>query len=165
MEIDRQIAGWILAASLLSVLPEEMAMAQSEDEIRARNEATVEAAFEAWQNGTGTPYDLLADDVVWTIVGDSLVSRAYASREEFLSKVIRPFGARMSSGLVPTIRDIYSDGDTVIVFFDAAGKARDGKPYRNTYAWFLELEDDQIVKATAFFDSIAFNDLWQRVKP
>jgi hypothetical protein len=27
------------------------------------------------------------------------------------------------------------------------------------------LRDDKIVKATAFFDSIAFNDFWQRVTP
>jgi hypothetical protein len=26
---------------------------------------------------------------------------------------------------------------TVIVFFDASGTARDGRPYANTYAWFL----------------------------
>jgi ketosteroid isomerase-like protein len=71
----------------------------------------------------------------------------------------------MSTRLVPTIRNVYADGDTVIVFFDAAGTARDGKPYRNTYAWFLDLRDDKIVNASAFFDSIAFNEFWQRVMP
>jgi uncharacterized protein len=50
----------------------------------------------------------------------------------------------MSTRLVPTIRNVYADGDTVIVFFDAAGTARDGKPYRNTYAWFLDLRDDKM---------------------
>jgi ketosteroid isomerase-like protein len=71
----------------------------------------------------------------------------------------------MSGRLIPTIRDIYADGDTVIVFFDAEGTARDDVPYRNTYSWFLQLRDGQIVKASAFFDSIAFNDLWRRVAP
>ena len=72
---------------------------------------------------------------------------------------------RMSRGLQPSIRDIYADGDTVIVFFDAAGTASDGQPYTNTYAWFLNMADGKIVEAFAFFDSIAFNDLWQRVSP
>ncbi len=27
------------------------------------------------------------------------------------------------------------------------------------------LRDDKIVNASAFFDSLAFNDLWQRVTP
>ena len=46
-----------------------------------------------------------------------------------------------------------------------AGTAKDGKPYVNTYAWFLDMRDGKIVKASAFFDSIAFNDLWTRVQP
>ena len=41
----------------------------------------------------------------------------------------------------------------------------DGQPYDNTYTWYLTLRDSQIVAAVAFFDSIEFNDLWQRVQP
>lgn len=71
----------------------------------------------------------------------------------------------MSTRLIPTIRNVYADGDTVIVFFDAEGTARDGKPYRNTYTWYLQLRGKQIVKASAFYDSVAFNDFWERVTP
>ena len=82
-----------------------------------------------------------------------------------MREVIRPFNARMQEPLKPTIRRIYTDGDTVIVFFDARGTARDGKPYVNTYAWFLELRNERIVNASAFFDSIEFNEFWSRVTP
>ncbi|WP_249730038.1 MULTISPECIES: nuclear transport factor 2 family protein [unclassified Chelatococcus] len=129
------------------------------------NKAIVQRAFDAWAAGTGSPYDLLADNVTWTIAGNSLASKTYPSREAFLNGVIRPFVARMSVGLKPAIKDIYTDGDTVIIHFDAAGTAKDGKPYVNTYAWFLDMDGGKIVKATAFYDSIAFNDLWTRVEP
>ncbi|MEK1889666.1 MAG: nuclear transport factor 2 family protein [Phyllobacterium sp.] len=125
------------------------------------NRARVKQAFDAWAAGTGSPYDLLAADAEWTITGNSAASKTYPGREAFINEVIKPFNARMSVGLKPTIRNMYADGDTVIVFFDAAGTAKDGKPYKNTYAWFLELQDGKIVKATAFFDSIAFNELWK----
>jgi uncharacterized protein len=154
----------ILALRLLLILPAGTAMALTENP-EARNQAIVQAGFDAWSNGTGSPYDALADDATWEIVGNSLASRIYASKEEFLRDVIRPFNARMARRLIPTIRKIYADGDTVIVFFDAEGVARDGKPYRNTYSWYLDLRDGKIVKASAFFDSIAFNELWQRVTP
>jgi ketosteroid isomerase-like protein len=71
----------------------------------------------------------------------------------------------MSVPLQPEVRQLYADGDTVIVFFDARGTARDGKPYVNTYAWFLTVRDDKVVKAVAFFDSTEFNEVWTRVSP
>ena len=131
----------------------------------ARNRAIVEASLRAWADGTGSPYDLLADDATWTIVGRSAASKTYQGREAFMREVIRPFNARMSAPLKPTIRRIYTDGDTVIAFFDANGTAVDGKPYTNTYAWFLEMSDGRIVVAHAFFDSVEFNELWTRVAP
>lgn len=131
----------------------------------ARNKATVERSFNAWRDGTGSPYDLLAETASWTIVGRSAASRTYSSREAFMRDVIRPFNARMSVPLRPDMRQLYADGDTVIVFFDATGVARDGKPYTNTYAWFLTMRDDKVVEAFAFFDSVAFNELWGRVAP
>jgi ketosteroid isomerase-like protein len=130
-----------------------------------RNKSLVEASFKAWANGTGSPYDLLADNATWTIVGRSAASKAYESKEAFMRDVIRPFNARMRDPLKPSIRRIYADGNTVIVFFDARGTARDGKPYVNTYAWFLELKDGKVIAASAFFDSLEFNDLWSRVSP
>jgi ketosteroid isomerase-like protein len=95
----------------------------------------------------------------------TLSTSTYQGRETFIREVIRPFNARMSVPLKPAIRHIYSDGDTVIAFFDAKGTARDGRPYTNTYAWFLEMRDGRIVAAFAFFDSLEFNELWTRVAP
>ena len=131
----------------------------------SRNKTTIEGSFNAWRDGTGGPFDLLEETATWTIVGRSIVSKTYDSREAFMRDVIRPFNARMSAPLRPEVRNLYGDGDTVIVFFDAQGTARDGKPYANTYAWFLTMRDDKVVKAIAFFDALEFNDFWTRVKP
>ena len=108
---------------------------------------------------------LLADDARWTIEGNSVASKTYPTKEDFMREVIRPFNARMQSPLKPVIRNLYADHDTVVVFFDARGIARDGQPYANTYAWFLDMQAGRIIRAFAFFDAIEFNDLWGRVKP
>jgi uncharacterized protein len=129
------------------------------------NRELIARSFEAWRAGTGGPYDLLTPDASWTITGRSLAAKTYPTREAFMSEVIRPFNARMRSRLVPAVRQLYADGDTVVAFFDASGTAHDGRPYDNTYAWILEIKDGQIVRAHAFFDSIAFDDLWRRVQP
>ena len=143
----------------------DSAMAQSTNDIETSNKAAVQAKFEAWSAGTGSPFELLADDATWTITGRSIASKTYPNKEAFMNEVIRPFNARMSVGLKPTIRSIHADGEAVVIFFDANGTARDGKPYVNTYAWFFDMRGGKVVKASAFFDSIEFNELWQRVMP
>ena len=129
------------------------------------NKAVVRESFERWRSGSGGPFELLADDVRWTIVGSSPLSRTYAGKEQFMAEVIGPFNARMKEPLKPTIRDIHADGDTVIVHFDAESVVVDGKPYRNTYAWFMRMKDGRVDKVTAFFDTRLFDDMWTRVEP
>jgi uncharacterized protein len=152
----------LIAASLIfaSAAMPAQATPSAED-----NRALIARSFDAWRDGSGGPYDLLADDAVWTITGNSLAAKTYPSREAFMGEVIRPFNARMKTRLVPTMRHLYAEGNTVIAFFDAKGETRDGQTYANTYAWFLEMKDGRIVRAHAFFDSIAFDAFWRRVKP
>lgn len=130
-----------------------------------RNRAAITRGLQAWADGTGSPYDLLADDARWTITGNSRAARTYEGKEAFLREVIRPFNARMRDRLIPSVHRLYAEGDTVIAHFDAKGVARDGKPYVNSYVWILRMRGERIVEAHAYFDAIAFDDLWTRVEP
>jgi uncharacterized protein len=129
------------------------------------NKAVVQASFDRWKSGTGGPFELLAADAEWTIVGSSPLSKTYRSKQEFIDEVINPFNARMSKPLAPTVRGLYADGDMVIIFFDGEATARDGQPYRNTYTWYFQMRDAQVVKAIAFFDTREFDEFWNRVSP
>jgi ketosteroid isomerase-like protein len=140
-------------------------MGKLRSQAETRNLELVQAGFEKWKTGTGGPFDLLAPTAQWTIVGNSAVSKVYRSKAEFMKEVIGPFNARLSSPLVPSMRALYADDDTVIALFDASATARDGRPYRNTYSWYMRMHEGQIVEATAFFDSVEFNDFWARVAP
>ena len=140
-------------------------MTHDANSIEARNKELIRTAFEKWVAGTGGVFDLLAEDAQWTIVGNSPMSRTYHSKKEFMDEVIMPFGGRMAQRFVPRVRGIYGDGDMVIAFFDGEGTALDGKPYRNTYTWYMRIRDGKIFEAVAFFDTIEFTDFWTRVKP
>lgn len=138
------------------------------DSLAAVNREIVRRAFEAWQQGTAPITDLFAEHMVWRAEGHSAASREYTSRQEFTDEVLVPFGARFSRGELfrpYRIRSIHADGDTVVVVRDGRGVANDGLPYQNSYAWILRLEDGAVVDGTAFYDSIAFNELWDRVTP
>jgi uncharacterized protein len=130
------------------------------------NREIAEGAFREWQDGTGHITDLLAHDLTWTIVGRSRASKTYESKEQFVGEVLAPFGARFSEPFRPVaIRGVYADGDTVVVVWDGEGTRLDGKPYENTYAWIMRFRGGLVVEATAFYDSIAFNELWDEVAP
>jgi len=137
----------------------------AQDDVESKNRRAVQTGFDNWRRGIGSVFDLLASDAKWTIVGNSTVSGIYHSRRDFMDQVVLPFNERLSTPLVPTVRGIYTDGDMVIVLWDGAAMARDGKSYENTYSWYLQMKNGKIVSATAFDDSIAFNDLWKRVRP
>ncbi|MBD2095094.1 nuclear transport factor 2 family protein [Trichocoleus sp. FACHB-591] len=157
-------AGYFFVAVILACLMGPPSMHASETKPEA-NKQLIQASFDRWRAGTGGPFELLAVDATWTITGKSLAAKEYASRDEFLDTVIKPFNARLTKPLSPTIRSLYTEGDTVIVLFDGEATAVDGKPYRNTYAWFMEMRDGKIVNVTAFFDSITFDEFWRRVPP
>ncbi len=132
------------------------------------NRETIRAAFDAWQRGSGAITQVFAPDMVWHIEGRSAVAGTYRDRRSFVSQVLEPFGARFERGepFRPlALRSIVADGDAVVVVWDGRGVANDGRPYENSYAWVMRLAGGFVVEGTAFFDSIAFDELWTRVQP
>jgi uncharacterized protein len=143
-------------------------MTETLDARTEANRQTIRQAFEAWRQGTGAITDVFAPEMVWRIEGHSLASKEYGDKQQFIDEVLAPFGARFTSSdpFRPiAIRSVHADGDTVIVLWDGRGTAKDGRPYENSYVWFMKLRDGKVIDGTAFYDSISFNDLWTRVQP
>ena len=135
---------------------------------RDTNRRLVTTAFDAWQQGHGTITELFHPEMTWRIEGHSAASREYDSAEHFIADVLEPFGARFAGGepFRPVrVRSVIADDDTVVVVWDGHGVANDGNPYDNSYAWIMRLRQGKVVDGTAFYDSISFNDLWERVPP
>lgn len=129
------------------------------------NRKTIRRAFVAWRDEGAPVTDVFAPEMTWRIEGRSVVAGDYANRQEFIDRVLAPFGARFAEGerFRPVrIHALCADGDTVIVRWDGHGVANDGIPYDNSYAWFMTLRDGLVVDGTAYFDSIAFDELWRR---
>jgi ketosteroid isomerase-like protein len=133
--------------------------------VEINNRALVRKACDAWKEGTGTPYDLLAEDMTWTIVGKTVVPVRYTSKASFIEEVMKPFASRIDGRLTPTVHAIYAEGTRVVLWADVDGVAIDGKPYHNSYSWFLELQENEVTRVVAFVDVDAFNELFERITP
>lgn len=131
---------------------------------------TVTAAFDDWAAGRGHVSRIFADDMTWEIVGRSAASGRYGSKQAFTDEVLAPFARRFGT-IDPfrpvAIRGIHADEttDTVVVLWDGRGTTTAGTTYENTYAWVMRLRDGLVVDGTAFFDSVAFDELWVGVEP
>ena len=151
-----------LAATALLLLPMSApARAQSAATIEARNTGTVRAAFAAWRAGSGTVFDLLDANVEWQVAGNSPVSGRYSGREAFLAEAVQPITARLSTPISPDVKHVIAQGDAVVVIWDGVATAQDGSPYRNSYAWHMQLRDDRIVRVIAFLDTWTLDQLMQ----
>ena len=139
---------WFVVGMVLVLAAKTTTVAQADME--EKNRRAIQTSFDNWRRGAGGgTFDLLASDVKWTIVGRSTVAGIYHSRRDFMDQVTIPFNSRLSIPLVPTVRGLYADGDMVIVLWDGAAMARDGKSYENTYSWYLKMRDGKIISATA----------------
>ena len=129
----------------------------------AHNKAIIKQGFDNWAHNTGSFFDLLADNVQWTITGSTPFSKTYTNKKQFMDEVINPLNDRLSKRIVPTITNIYADGDEVIVLWDGKATAADGKPYNAAYSWNMQLKNGKIIKVVAFLDGIEFADIMSRI--
>jgi ketosteroid isomerase-like protein len=134
------------------------------------NRDIVTAAFDDWATGRGHVRRIFAPDMTWEIVGRSAAAGRYSSARQFADEVLTPFGRRFGTDdpfRPVAIRGVYVDdaADAVIVLWDGRGTTLEGTVYENTYAWVMRLDGGLVVDATAFFDSIAFDELWSTVAP
>ena len=152
----------ILLWGLLNV---EYALASSDASITQRNKQFIAQAFQQWADGGGTFFqDVLSTDVIWTIKGTGPAAGIYRGRDAFLEQAVAPFAARLSSFVKPTVNNIWADGNDVIVYWDVAGVAKDGKPYNNSFVWIFKMEYLRATEVIAFLDLGQYEDVINRVQ-
>lgn len=138
--------------------------AQKYSKQEAANRKLVTAGFESWRNGTGSFFDLLAEDVQWEITGSTPYSKTYTSKKQLMDEVLTPLNKKLKVKIKPTVRHIYTDGDMVIALWDGEALALDDKPYRSSYSWYMRMQNGRITQVTAFLDGIEFADIMKRIQ-
>lgn len=128
---------------------QDMKTAQSNKELVAKS-------FENWIARSGTPFDLLADNVQWTIAGSSKQAKAYTSKKQLIEEVLDPLNARLSKRITPEVKGIYADGNMVVVLWKSSAQTNNGHPYNGEYAWFMEFQDGKVIQVKAFLDNQKF---------
>ena len=127
------------------------------------NKKLIEQGYAKWANGSGSFFDLLAENVQWTITGSTPLSKTYTNKKQFMDEVILPLNKRLSKKIIPKVTGLYADGDMVIAIWSGKATATDGRPYNGTYCWNMQVKNGKIVKVIAFLDGIEFADIMNRI--
>lgn len=139
-----------LAALLLSL---SLCLPTWANDDTVANQALIQKAFEDWRAGQGGIFQLLADDAVWVVAGSSPYSGTYRTRQAFMEDAVKPITDKLTTPIVPTVRQIVAQGPHVVVHWDGQATARDGSRYENSYSWHMQLENGRITRVTAFLDT------------
>lgn len=156
------LTGW-LGIVLWLFLNAGIVNAQGKTSTVMENKALIRKGFEQWATGTGNFFDLLADDMQWIITGSTPLSKTYTGKKQFMEEVIDPLNQRLSRKIVPSLTELYADGNVVIAVWDGKATATDGKPYNASYCWLMEIQHGKITRVTAFLDGIEFAGIMSRI--
>ena len=115
--------------------------------------------FEKWKNGGAGLFELLDDNVVWTVSGKSPVSGTYHGKADFLKHAVSPIIAKLKTPLKPVLISLTADSTYVWLHFKAKAVTIDDEVYQNTYLWKMQLKDGKITNATAFLDTHELTNL------
>jgi len=117
------------------------------------SEKTVARQFEKWKSGEAGFFDLLADDVQWTVSGRSPVSGVYDGKKDFMERAVNPILSKLKTPLKPELISLTSDSSFVWLHFKAKAIAQNDEVYENTYVWKMRLKNGKVTNGIAFLDT------------
>ncbi|HYA34760.1 MAG TPA: nuclear transport factor 2 family protein [Candidatus Binataceae bacterium] len=127
----------------------------------SENKSLIRQALSLWAAGNANAFfDLLADDVRWTVIGSTRISRAFTSKRAFLDGAVQPLMAQLATPIKPSILDVIAEGDKVVVQWDGSATAKNGKPYNQRYCWVIRVVDGRVREGIAYLDTELVSQLW-----
>src|SRR3954471_17530215 len=97
-------------------------------------------AFAAWEHGDFGPFfEIVADDVTWTVIGSTGISGTYQGKQAFLHGAVGPIHDALRGPIDARVQNVFEDGDHVILQWTGRSTMRSGQPYDQVYCWVMRL--------------------------
>ena len=98
--------------------------------------------------------DSLADDVEWTIIGNTALSGTSRGKQEVIDKLLKPIRARLADGpIVFQPERFIAEGEYVVMQAEGRATALSGKPYNNTYCIVCRIVDGKVKEMVDYIDT------------
>jgi uncharacterized protein len=126
------------------------------------NQKLIAEAFAAWEHGDYQPFfKVVSDDVRWTVIGSTRISGTFEGKQAFLDGAVVPLHERLAGPIQATVRNVFGDGDHVILQWQGQSSSRSGRPYPQVYCWVMRLVDGMVVEVTAYLDTELVSQMFE----
>lgn len=105
-------------------------------------------------------FAMIADDIVWTNIGTTRFSGAFAGKQKLLEELLGPLFGQLKAGISSTIENLIGEGDLVVAQTAGTAETHDGVPYNNSYCQVLRIHDGRIVEVKEYFDTALTNSVF-----
>jgi len=118
------------------------------------NKQIIRNNFEQLAKGNGEPLvNSLADDVQWTIIGQTVLSKTFAGKSAVLEFLGKFRDALVDGHIHIHVDNLLADGDYVVAQGHGEAMTKRGVPYNNTYCWVYRFGNGQIKAITEYLDT------------
>ena len=114
----------------------------------------VQHIFDALSQGDSRPLvDAMADDFVWTIVGQTAWSRSFEGKHAVLTQLFGALRAVLEGRIRTTAQRVIAEGDLVVVEACGSNVTRTGVRYDNRYCYVIRVAGGRLQDLTEYADT------------
>lgn len=124
-----------------------------------KSKQLVATYFDKWKNEGLSFFDLLDENVSWTVAGNSPVSKTYQGKTSFKESAVQPILKQLSTPLQPELISLTNDKKYIWLHFKANATTINGTLYENTYVWKIVVKNEKIISVIAFLDTQELTEL------
>lgn len=127
----------------------------------ADNKQIISKMFAELSKGNAAAFlDAMADDVKFTLQGNTKFSGTFNGKQELTAKLLGPLTAALESGIALTPYNLIADGDFVAMQAHGKSMAKNGKPYNNSYCQIFRIAGGKVKEITEYLDTALVDDVF-----
>jgi uncharacterized protein len=120
----------------------------------ADNKQLMQHIFTEMAKGNFEPFlGHMAEDIRWTVIGTTKLSRTLTGKQEVLDQLLTPFTTQLDGPIRVTAHNFIAEGDYVVVEGHGQAMTKTGKPYNNTYCFVFRLANGKVQELTEYLDT------------
>jgi ketosteroid isomerase-like protein len=118
------------------------------------NKELMQAIFSELASGNSRPFvEAMADDIRWTVTGQTKWSRTYEGKQSVLTELLGTLRSRIADRVRTVAHRFIAEGDFVVVEARGQNTTKEGVPYNNTYCFVFRLARGRVHEVTEYMDT------------